>query len=108
MQQKANRRTSRGRFRAVVRVVARVKRCGKSAPADRVTGWLGKPHREQGHAEGTTVFPWRSGPLRGPSGGLHELSGNRHPREMNTLDKTRLIVPLSTLLKPHATQDFRR
>jgi hypothetical protein len=33
-------------------VVVRVKRCGKSAPAVRVTVWLGKPHREQGQAEG--------------------------------------------------------
>jgi len=37
-------------------VVVRVKRCGKSAPADRVTGWLGKPHREQGQAEGKVAF----------------------------------------------------
>ena len=29
----------------------RVKRCGKSAPAVRVTGWLGKPHWEQDQAE---------------------------------------------------------
>jgi len=37
-------------------VVVRVKRCGKSAPAVRVTVWLGKPHQEQGQAEGKAAF----------------------------------------------------
>ena len=46
------------------RVVVRVKRCGKSAPAVWVTGWLGKPHREQGQAEGTATLLPRTGPVR--------------------------------------------
>ncbi len=78
-----------------------MKRCGKSAPAVRVTGLArqtppgARPSRKQcGEFSPSRVCPARS---RLP-GRSHEAAGNRRPREMATLDRTRLTGPLQLFL----------
>jgi len=83
----------------------RVKRRGKSPPLPRQRRRHGKPRSEQSQAaggllarrtfraalvHGTRAVSWMRTP-RQPAGRLHESAGDRAPREMVTLDRTRLI-----------------
>ena len=84
------------------KVLARVKRCGKSAPRTWQHGRHGKPHLEQGQIgkshgnvqRGSRVLPGR----------LLEGCGDAAPRGMIALDKTRLTGQLPPSLA--AVTDF--
>jgi hypothetical protein len=87
-----------GRFKAVPQL-ARVKRCGKSAPRAWQQARHGKPRLEQGQIGGHAgrVRPSGTRGPRGPPGRLLEVHGDVHPRGMVAHDRTRLTgrLPLS-------------
>jgi hypothetical protein len=84
---------------------ARVKRCGKSAPADRVTGSARQtpPEARPSRAKfaGLETGPRRRAVrLVTRPGRLLEPASNRRPREMVAHDRTRLTGPLRTFFIP--------
>ena len=81
----------------VLQDAVRVKRCGKSAPARRVTGRLGKPHSEQVLIGGL----WAPGPSPGRT---LQASSNRRRRWMAAILLRRDTEPglcFSWLKSPH-------
>ena len=83
----------------------RVKRCGKSAPADRVTGSArqtppeARPSRAK-FASLETESRREAVRLVTRPGRLLEPTSNRRPREMVAHDRTRLTGPLRFLVHP--------
>ena len=95
--------------------VARVKRCGKSAPHRRQRRRHGKPHREQdqvgaaGAAGRSNPAPAVSGgPSRRRSGRSHETSGDGRPRGMAVTAFAAASAAPETVQNPAYTPSGRR